>query len=185
MRKTSARLGVLFLLTGTAYFVLALFRFTELQKHFALTEAYYRPPVFLNGSVIRIRQDAYGKGHFGASRDGGRYHQGIDISAPVGKPILAAKSGRVVFAGQGKGYGLYVRIAHPDGLSTLYAHLSSIYVKTGDWVVSEEFIGTCGKSGNASNPRMKPHLHFEIQTPSGVLDPNGSLFGPSVKIKRS
>ncbi len=184
MRNISARLGVLFLLLGIVFFASTPLFFNDLERRFRLGEVYFRPPVFTTDMALRLRQDDFGKGYFGASRDGGRHHQGIDILAPLGEPILASKAGRVVFAGEGKGYGLYVRLAHPDGLTTLYAHLSRCYVKAGDWVPTESVIGACGKSGNASNPRMKPHLHFEIQTPSGPLNPDSSLLGPAVKIKQ-
>lgn len=185
MRKSSASLGIFFLLLGLALFSVLPLALNIFARRFLLEETYFRPPVFAPNMEVRLRRDAFGKGHFGASREGGRRHHGIDILAPVGEPILAAKAGRVTFAGEGKGYGLYVRLAHPDGLSTVYAHLTRAYVSAGDWIDAETVLGTCGKSGNASNPRIKPHLHFEIQTPSGPLNPDTRLFGPTVRIKRT
>lgn len=92
-------------------------------------------------------------------------------------PIYASKSGRIAFAGEGKGYGKYVEIAHPDGRSTRYAHLSELCCQRGDWVALGRVIGVSGKTGNASNRHIRPHLHFEIRhlgksvNPAGLMDP--------------
>ncbi len=131
-----------------------------------------------------IRSDVYGKGTFGASRNNNRTHQGIDISAPLGAPILAAKSGRVSRAqNDSSGYGQYVEIAHPDGLFTRYAHLSRIDVLEGDWVWQSLPIGLCGRSGNADSPQIHPHVHFEIRNSVGALNPSGPGFlDPAIQL---
>lgn len=163
-------------------FALAQFPLYNLkQSHFTKTEPFYGAPVSAgSGQPLYLRRDSYGKGFYGASRNGGRTHQGLDIVAPVGGKILASKSGRVVSAFEEKGYGRWIEIRHPDGLRTRYAHLSLMFVKKGDWVRAGEVIGAGGKSGNAVNPRIKSHLHFEIRDANGALNPTSGLLEPSL-----
>ena len=142
----------------------------------------YLSPVYASGNLLKIRHDVYGKGYFGASRSRGRTHQGIDILAPVGRPILASKSGRVSVAETEKGYGQWVEILHADGLRSRYAHLSRTFVNVGDWVRADDIIGTCGKTGNAKDRRIKAHLHFEIRSPKEALNPAKGLFSPLIRI---
>jgi murein DD-endopeptidase MepM/ murein hydrolase activator NlpD len=97
-------------------------------------------------------------------------HWGIDLAAPTGTPVYAAKGGRVVHAAVTNGYGNNVQIAHDDGReSTLYAHLNSIHVREGQNVLSGYQIGTVGRScqnRDGSSPAwcasMSPHLHMEV-----------------------
>ena len=185
MRGVSAFWGIFFWLLGLSAFTSLLPILTSAQRFFAKNEAYYRPPVYTKTATLILRRDAYGKGFFGASRNGRRVHEGIDILAPVGEPVLAAKSGRVTFSGWGKGYGQYISIYHADGLKTIYAHLATLYVSKGDWVTAGERIGVCGKTGNASDPLIKPHLHFEIRTSLGPVNPGSGLFAPCVVIRKS
>lgn len=148
----------------------------ELDRHFKRAEPFFTPPIYLNSKHIPLRQDDYGKGYFGASRNGGRKHKGIDILAPIASPILSAKSGRVVFTGEDKkGYGFYIEILHPNNLRTRYAHLKKIWVRAGDWVSRGQMVGECGKTGNAAGAGVKPHLHFEILTSYGPLNPTKEL----------
>lgn len=133
--------------------------------------------------MVHIRNDGYGKGYFGASRNGGRLHKGIDLATPVGQPVTASKSGRVLFSGDSQGYGLCVEVLHPDGLSTRYAHLSELDAEVGDWVMRDQRIGKSGKSGNAANPRITPHLHFEIRYKDTALNPTANLLDPSIAIR--
>jgi murein DD-endopeptidase MepM/ murein hydrolase activator NlpD len=158
----------------------------ELQR-FASTEPRYSYPVPLRGGIAVIRRDSEGKGHFGASRgaDGKRKHEGIDLLAPVRFPVYAAKSGRVLVAGQGrwsKGYGLYLELQHPDGQITRYAHLSAACVQAGDWVRRAQVIGVAGKTGNAAGRRVHPHVHFEIREQGAALDP-GPRMDPRVPLR--
>ena len=85
-------------------------------------------------------------------------HDGIDIEGETGDPIVAARSGRVVFAGDdGDGYGNKIVIAHGRGISSLYSHLSTMKVRRG-WVDRGAVIGRVGCTGSCSGD----HLHFEI-----------------------
>lgn len=103
-------------------------------------------------------------------------HKGIDIAVPQGTPVQAAKGGKVVFAGDGGGYGNLVVIDHGDGTFTKYAHLSKINVREGQTVEAGELVGAVGSTGNSTGP----HLHFEVRrgSPDGeVLDPVKFLEG--------
>ncbi|PZV13189.1 MAG: hypothetical protein DCF20_16030 [Pseudanabaena sp.] len=87
-----------------------------------------------------------------------RFHQGTDLAAPEGTPVVAAFSGRVEIAGWLGGYGLIVVISHGDTHETRYAHLSEVLVKPGQEVKQGNVIGLVGSTGMATGP----HLHFEI-----------------------
>ena len=99
----------------------------------------------------------------------GRYksHDGVDILAPYGSPILAAGTGRVSYAGWSSGYGNLVVIDHGQGVSTRYGHASSLFVRLGEVVQEAQPIGTVGTTGNASTP----HLHFELSLRNTPIDP--------------
>ena len=90
------------------------------------------------------------------------YHSGTDISAPEGTPILAAADGTVTIANAtdnwGGSYGYYVKIDHCGGLTTLYAHCSSICVTVGQQVLAGQVVAYVGQTGRATGP----HLHFEM-----------------------
>lgn len=92
------------------------------------------------------------------------YHSGTDIAVPEGTPILAAADGTVTIANAldswGGSYGYYVKLDHGGGLTTLYAHCSSICVTAGQQVQAGEVIAYVGQTGRATGS----HLHFEINT---------------------
>jgi len=88
-----------------------------------------------------------------------RMHTGIDIGAPHGQSVISVQSGTVIQAGWIKGYGQTVIISHGDGISSLYAHLSSISVSEGESVSKGATIGRIGSTGLSTGP----HLHFEIR----------------------
>jgi murein DD-endopeptidase MepM/ murein hydrolase activator NlpD len=97
----------------------------------------------------------------------GRMHQGIDIAAPSGTPIHAAKGGTVIFAGWMSGYGNYTCISHGGGFSTCYGHQSSIAVSDGQQVGQGQVIGYEGNTGHSTGP----HLHFETRVNGTAQDP--------------
>lgn len=92
------------------------------------------------------------------------YHSGTDIAVPEGTPILAAADGTVTVANAldswGGSYGYYVKLDHRSGLTTLYAHCSSICVTVGQQVQAGEVIAYVGQTGRATGP----HLHFEVKS---------------------
>ena len=98
-----------------------------------------------------------------------RAHQGVDYAAPVGTPVRATASGKVLFAGTQNGYGNVIHIEHRGAFSTLYAHLSRIapQVKQGARVVQGDVIGYVGQTGWATGP----HLHYEFRVGSAARDP--------------
>ncbi len=95
-------------------------------------------------------------------------HEGLDFAAPRGTPILAAAAGVVTEARYITGYGKMVEINHGQGVTTRYAHASSILVKLGDLVEQGQMIARVGSSGISSGP----HLHFEVRVADHPLDPN-------------
>lgn len=101
-------------------------------------------------------------------------HSGIDISAPKGTAVYAAKSGVVARSEQVSDYGNLVELSHSDGASTLYAHLSHRAVEVGQTVKQGETIGAVGATGNATGPV----LHFGVFMDGSPVDPAGQ-FAPA------
>ncbi len=95
------------------------------------------------------------------------FHTGIDVRAPRGREIKAAKAGRVEYAGWMGGYGRVVVIRHNDGYSTLYAHCNSLSVRNGQSVSQGQTIASVGTSGRTTGP----HLHFEIRQGKSPMNP--------------
>jgi murein DD-endopeptidase MepM/ murein hydrolase activator NlpD len=96
-------------------------------------------------------------GQFGEQR-GGHVHAGLDVPMPIGTPIKAAGSGRVVMREVQDGYGNYTCIAHVK-ITTCYAHQSRFRTKLGARVERGDVIGYVGDTGSSSTP----HLHFEVR----------------------
>ncbi len=92
--------------------------------------------------------------------------QGLLIAAPEGKKITTIAAGRVVFAQWFRNLGLLIIIDHGDGYMSLYAHNQSLYVKTGDWLKTNDLIAAVGYSGG----RKISALYFEIRH-QGVPQP--------------
>jgi murein DD-endopeptidase MepM/ murein hydrolase activator NlpD len=95
------------------------------------------------------------------------FHAGIDIAAPKGTPIAAVQSGKVIYAGRRAGYGNLVIISHPNGMSTRYAHCSSILVKKGQNVRAGQLLAKVGATGVATGN----HLHFEVRKNGKTQNP--------------
>ncbi|MFM2415266.1 MAG: hypothetical protein RI911_959 [Candidatus Parcubacteria bacterium] len=112
------------------------------------------------GSTAFARGGAYG----------GKGHNGVDFQAPVGTPVKAALTGTILATGNtdvARGcysYGKYVLIRHPNGLATLYGHLSSIAVSPGQSVTTAEVVGYSGNTGYSTGP----HLHFTVYAADAV-----------------
>lgn len=98
----------------------------------------------------------------------GSYHYGIDYGGPIGAPpigapIYAAASGKVIKTSCGSGYGICMVLQHDNGTQTLYAHLNKILKGNGEKVSRGEVIAELGNTGRSTGP----HLHFEIISSSG------------------
>jgi murein DD-endopeptidase MepM/ murein hydrolase activator NlpD len=115
-------------------------------------------------------------GEFGAPRSGGRVHEGFDVVAACGTPLVAVRGGRVLRAGYDPVlYGNYLTI-HGEGerRSYFYAHLPRPSpFHRGDRVYTGERVGAVGKTGNART--VGCHLHFEIHAGGRPIDPGGTL----------
>lgn len=101
-------------------------------------------------------------------------HPAIDIASWTGAPVKAADSGYVALASSGAwntGYGNYIIIDHGNGFTTLYAHLSSVFVKSGENVTRGEQIGLVGSTGHSTGP----HLHFEVRYQGVQRNPSSYL----------
>ena len=98
-----------------------------------------------------------------------KFHTGIDIAAPTGTSVVAANAGSVIKAGWNDSYGYMVMIDHGGGIVTLYAHNSSLLVKTGDIVVTGDKIAKSGSTGMSTGP----HVHFEVRKNGSYVDPIG------------
>ena len=94
-------------------------------------------------------------------------HQGIDVGAPEGSPIKAAASGTVVISTYSKSAGNYVMINHGGGVYTVYMHMSSIAVSSGQSVGMGETIGYVGSTGYSTGP----HLHFGVRVNGSYVNP--------------
>jgi murein DD-endopeptidase MepM/ murein hydrolase activator NlpD len=88
-----------------------------------------------------------------------KMHEGLDIAAPPGTPIIAPADGMVLFVGERGGFGLTLEIDHGHGYSTLYAHCQRIKVEEGDVVRRGEIVAFVGNTGKSTGP----HLHYEVR----------------------
>ena len=95
------------------------------------------------------------------------YHQAVDIANSRGTAVVAAQGGTVVSVGWGGGYGNRVIVNHGNGQQTLYAHLSAFSVNAGQQVGQGQLLGQMGSTGRSTGS----HLHFEIITGSGKVNP--------------
>jgi murein DD-endopeptidase MepM/ murein hydrolase activator NlpD len=95
------------------------------------------------------------------------YHNGIDMAAAKGTPIVAAYTGIVGEAGYNSSMGNYIYLEHGDGLRTIYLHASKLYVKKDDVVIKGETIGAVGSTGRSTGP----HLHFSVRLNGEYVSP--------------
>lgn len=100
------------------------------------------------------------------------FHRGVDVAAPSGTPIVAARAGTVTYAGwSNRGYGYLVRVRHAGGAESWYAHASRIFVSVGESVGQGQSVGLIGSTGISTGP----HLHFELHVGGSAIDPLGEL----------
>lgn len=102
-------------------------------------------------SGVGWRTDPFGSGKVA-------FHRGIDIAVPVGTPVRATRKGRVLFAGERRGYGATVIVEHANGDRTLYGHNASVKVSAGEQVEAGAVLSYSGNSGRSTGP----HVHYEL-----------------------
>ncbi|HTW84321.1 MAG TPA: peptidoglycan DD-metalloendopeptidase family protein [Candidatus Sulfotelmatobacter sp.] len=98
-------------------------------------------------------------------------HAGIDIGVPTGTTVAAAAAGKIIVAGYEGDCGNMVAIDHHGGLSTMYCHLSQIFVSVGQEVQRGQAIGAAGATGDATGP----HVHFQVMQDGHPVDPMSFL----------
>jgi murein DD-endopeptidase MepM/ murein hydrolase activator NlpD len=96
-----------------------------------------------------------------------KFHEGMDIAAQTGTPVMAPADGVVVKAGFGTGYGNLVEISHGYGMKTLFAHNSRLNVKAGQRVRRGDIVAYVGDSGSSTGP----HLHYEVKVNGLPVNP--------------
>jgi murein DD-endopeptidase MepM/ murein hydrolase activator NlpD len=127
-----------------------------------------RPP----RSPLRFLRPVAGAVGDGFGPRGDMFHTGLDFPAPAGTPVTAAGYGCVASAGwDSGGYGNLVVVRHRFGMTSWYAHLSSIAVRGGECLRAGALIGRVGATGRATGP----HLHFELRLRGAALDPRSGL----------
>lgn len=96
-----------------------------------------------------------------------QFHNGLDMAAPGGSPILAAEGGVVVAAAYNSTMGNYIMISHGSGLVTIYMHASALYVSSGQTVTRGQQIGAVGSTGRSTGN----HLHFSVRLNGSYVNP--------------
>lgn len=132
--------------------IMVLILFVQVTALSGIARADLRLPV--SGPVtsgVGLRLDPFGSGKL-------IYHRGIDIAVPIGTPVLAIRKGRVVFAGERRGYGGTVIVEHDNGDRTMYGHNSLVRVTSGELVESGTVVAFSGNTGRSTGP----HVHFEL-----------------------
>ena len=101
-----------------------------------------------------------------------QYHNGVDLAAPPGTEVFAAREGRITEMGSDPVFGNYIIIAHDDNWASLYGHLSAFTAQLHSYVTTNTMIGRVGSTGQSTGP----HLHFELRKSGTALDPSKLLF---------
>ena len=135
----------------------------ELEETLKKIEAQNSSSVVATGGYMRPVSGGWISCRYGDTDPIGRAHYAYDIAIGYGTPIKATNSGSVVIAGWHYSYGYYVVLDHGNGMSSLYAHCSSLYAKEGTSVQKGQTIAAVGSTGFSTGN----HLHFEIRK-SGV-----------------
>ncbi len=106
----------------------------------------------------------------------GSFHSGIDISVPVGTPVIATAGGQIKYADMYAGYGRLLVIDHGNGLETFYGHLSRFNVISGQRIARGETVAWSGKTGRATSP----HVHYEVRMSGSPINPYPYLKSQSI-----
>ena len=96
-----------------------------------------------------------------------KFHYGVDLAAPTGRPIYATRGGTVDIASYNGSAGYYVQINHGDGFKSIYMHMTHYVVSSGQHVSQGQVIGYCGSTGGSTGP----HLHFGISYNGSYVNP--------------
>lgn len=148
-------------LNGRKFYFLKDKRFSASERAFFLDSA-MRPPL----ENIRVTS-SFGMRNSPIYKKW-KNHNGVDFAAKEGTHVFACKNGKVSFvAYMDSIFGNYIVLLHENGLSTVYAHLSKINVKKGDFVRTGDLIGFTGSTGSVTGP----HLHFEVRQNGVASDP--------------
>lgn len=134
------------------------------EKELVAGTAFFLPVQGWMSSNYGYRNDPFASGQRKA-------HYGVDLAAPVGTPVRAARSGTVWLTGDDAVFGKQVLVGHDFGYSTFYAHLDRITVYRGQQVTHQTVIGYVGTSGRVTGP----HLHFEIRSGGAPINPSSRL----------
>ncbi|MBQ5491044.1 MAG: M23 family metallopeptidase [Treponema sp.] len=148
-------------LSGRKFYFLPDERFSSTERLFFLDSAFRLP---LAHSVLTSQYGMRVSPISGAWK----FHNGIDMAAPVGTAVFACKSGTVLrILKNDPIYGNCITISHDGNLTSIYAHLDTVAVKKGDTVRAGDSIGTVGVTGATTGP----HLHFELRQNGDSVDP--------------
>lgn len=98
---------------------------------------------------------------------GRKMHEGLDVGAPFGTPIVAPADGIITFAGHKPGFGNFVQIDHGYGIETIYAHAQKVIAKNGQKIKRGDLIAKVGSTGYSTGP----HLHYEVRVNGIAVDP--------------
>lgn len=96
-----------------------------------------------------------------------KMHEGLDVGAPYGTPVIAPADGIVTFSGEKAGFGKFVQIDHGYGIETIYAHNQSLSVRSGQKVKRGKLLAAVGNTGHSTGP----HLHYEVRVNGIAVDP--------------
>ena len=141
----------------------------DLEKILAYPAIY---PV-LNGPLILSSNFGYRRDPFSRKY---KFHDGHDFSASIGADVYSTANGRVKKSKYWGTFGNYIEVEHNNGYVTIYAHLSSRYVKEGEKVYRGQKIGEVGNTGRST----APHLHYEVKYQSKSIDPSQYYFDISL-----
>lgn len=111
-------------------------------------------------SYFSYRDNPFGGGNT-------EFHNGIDIPAPIGTPIMAVSGGQVAWSYRSASAGNWIGIDHGNGTYSVYMHMSARHVKEGDYVAAGDIIGLVGSTGRST----APHLHLSIRLNGSYVDP--------------